>query len=87
MHAVVTNGTLAGVITNTDGTYGKTGTAQVQVDPTVAVRVYPAVVPARTVTRPVAAYPVRVEVDNDRADDTLELEDKDKKVDVLKKKK
>ncbi|HEU5331654.1 MAG TPA: penicillin-binding transpeptidase domain-containing protein [Actinocrinis sp.] len=30
MHAVVTNGTLAGVITNVSGAYGKTGTAQVQ---------------------------------------------------------
>jgi len=30
MHAVVTNGTLAGVITNAGGAYGKTGTAQVQ---------------------------------------------------------
>ena len=29
MHAVVTQGTLAGVITDTSGTYGKTGTAEV----------------------------------------------------------
>jgi hypothetical protein len=49
------------------------GTAQVQVDPTVAVRLFPATVPARTVVRPLPAFPVRVEVDNDRADDFLEL--------------
>ena len=42
-------------------------------DTKAAVRVYPAAVPVKVVTRPVVGFPVRVEADNDVASDTLEL--------------
>jgi hypothetical protein len=50
-----------------------TGKAGVKVDPAAAVRIFPAAVPAKVITRPDTAFPVRIETDNDRFDDTLEI--------------